>query len=388
MDMCGCSCDPVEWRRMSSRRYLLKGAAVASLTLMGAGRLATVSAQDATPQSGDIQSGTGPLGNGSFINPLVEIHGRIEVGNNCYIAGNAILFAGADLRVTLGNENNVQDNAYLLAMNRDVQMEKRVSVSHQAVVQDSRVGEFVYFGYRSRVVDSVIEDGAMIMHGASVEGVRIPPDAFVPIGARITSQDEADDLSRLEAEDGNLKRDTQAANVELAAATVSLYESGGRQALIGVGPNPVTSWNAEQMMPRLAEGVEVRELVRIVGDVRVGRDGFIGQRSSIRADEGTPIIIGRDARIRTRVTFHTRIGAPLEIGRNSRIGDGSVIHGHLQTGDDFVTWDNAVVFGPTIGNDVRIGENAVVVGDFEIPSGARIPSGAVITYHEDVDDLD
>ena len=388
MDRWNCRCDAVAWRQIASRRHLLKGAAVAGLTLVSAGRLATVGAQDATPQAGDIEAGTGPVGNGSFINPLVEIHGRIEVGRDCYVKGNVILFAGPDLRITLGNENYVQDNVYLLAINRDVQMENRVSVAHQAVIQDSRVGEFAYFGYRTRVENAVIEDGAMIMHGAVVRDVRIPPDALVPIGARITTQDEADALSRLEVEDGNVKRESQAVNQELRRSALDLYERRGREAFIGIGPSLLTSWSPEQVMPRLAEGVEVREFARIVGDVRIGRDSFIGQRSSIRADQGTPIIIGRDARIRTRVTFHSIVGSPLEIGANARIGDGSVVHGPLTVGDDFVALDNAVVFGPTIGNDVRVGEGALVIGDFEIPDGARIPSGAVITSQDEVDDLD
>jgi len=77
-----------------------------------------------------------------------------------------------------------------------------------------------------------------------------------------------------------------------------------------------------------------------VGDVRLGEESTVGQRTAIRADEGTPIVIGRRARIQSRVTFHALNGTSIEMGENARIGDGNVIHGPLVVGDNFVSEDD------------------------------------------------
>jgi len=49
------------------------------------------------------------------------------------------------------------------------------------------------------------------------------------------------------------------------------------------------------------------------------------QRSTIRADDGTPIVIGEGARIDDRVTFHALAGADVRIGGNLTVGDAAVL---------------------------------------------------------------
>ena len=151
--------------------------------------------------------------------------------------------------------------------------------------------------------------------------------------------------------------------------------------MIGVGPNPETSFNPEQVEPQIGEQTEIGEFVRIVGDARVGENSQIGQRTAIRADEGTPMIIGARANIDDRATFHALKGTDI------RIGDDVVLHGPLEMGDAISMEDDAV----------EIGEGALVVGPapeeeggelpLRIPEGTNIPAGAVITSTEDLEAL-
>ena len=50
-----------------------------------------------------------------------------------------------------------------------------------------------------------------------------------------------------------------------------------------------------------------------------------------------------------------------------------------------------MLFRANVGNDVTIGDSALVVGPADapltIPSGTTIPANAIITSHEDVDKL-
>ena len=161
--------------------------------------------------------------------------------------------------------------------------------------------------------------------------------------------------------------------------------------MIAVGPNPETSFNPEQVEPQIGE------FVRIVGDARVGENSQIGQRTAIRADEGTPIIVGERANIDDRVTFHALKGTDIRIGDDLTAGHDVVLHGPLEMGDGISVEDDAVVFRVVVEDAVEIGEGALVVGPapeeeggelpLRIPEGTNIPAGAVITSTEDLEAL-
>ena len=83
--------------------------------------------------------------------------------------------------------------------------------------------------------------------------------------------------------------------------------------MIGVGLNPVTSFNSERVEPQI-DDTEVGEFVRIIGNVSIGSGSEVGERAAIRADEGSPIIIGSGAKIEERVTFHALKGTRVDVG--------------------------------------------------------------------------
>ncbi len=329
----------------------------------------------------------GPVVNGSYISPLAELYGDIQIGRRSFIASNTILFATEGNRVRLGDENNCQDNVYLTSEEVELRFGDMVSIAHQAVVEDSLVEDFTFFGFRSRTRRSAIGEGSMIMHNTVVENVVIPPNRITPLGARITTQEQADALPELTPDNEEFKREVQAVNVALAAEYIALFEQIGRAGLERVGPNPPTDFNPESVEPQLGEGTVLGELVRIVGDVRLGAESRVGQRSVIRADEGTPIVIGRRARIQSRVTFHALAGTSLLVGDNAQIGDGNVIHGPLVVGDNFVSEDDCVVFQATIGDNVTVRAGATVAGDFTLREGTIVPEGSVVATQEDADTL-
>ena len=389
-------CDELAWRRLVSRRRLLRAGVGSGLALAAAAvpwtRVA-VDAQEATPLASPVAGERvrieelDPIVNGSFVSPLAEVFGDVEIGRNSFVAGNTILYATERRRVSIGDESNVQDNCYLLANQNDVALRSMVSIGHQAVIENSVIGAFTFFGYRSRVRNAVIEDGAMIMHGTTVEGVTIRADTIAPLGARITTQAQADALPKLADGDIQFKQDLVDVNREFVTGYSALYNERGRSALEGAGPNPVTSWNPTPTDPSLGEGVVLGELARIVGDVRLGEESTIGQRTAIRADEGTPIVIGRRARIESRVTFHAIRGSRIDVGQNAHVGDGNVIHGPVVIGDNFSSEDDVVVYRATVEDNVTVRAGAVVVGDFTLREGTIVPEQTVVRTQEEADQL-
>jgi carbonic anhydrase/acetyltransferase-like protein (isoleucine patch superfamily) len=90
------------------------------------------------------------------------------------------------------------------------------------------------------------------------------------------------------------------------------------------------------------------------------------------------------------VSLHATRHSALEIGKFLVASDDSVLHGPLQMGERDFVGENAVVFRARVGDDVQIGEGAVVSGSagkgpaLKIPDGTLIPAGAVVTSEKDL----
>ena len=332
----------------------------------------------------------------SYVSPLTEIFGDVLIGQKNFVAASSVLRAAPGLRVELGDDATVQDNTIVRARDETVTINEQANLGHHAIVRDSKIGSSVYIGYNAEVSDSRVGSGSLIYHGALVEGVEIPENSYVAAGDEITDQATADDLPTVE-EVGVDKYYQEAlldVHKELTQGYIELYETEGYDAVIDIGVNPKTSFNPEQTEPQISETAELDEFVRVVGDVRLGENSTIGRRTAIRADEGTPIVIGSGALVDDRVTFHAVKGTEIRAGKFLVVDDDAVLHGPLEIGNENVIGEGAVVFRARLGDNVRVGEGATIVGTegpadkiMEIPDGTVIPVGAVITSKKDLEDL-
>lgn len=326
----------------------------------------------------------------SFVNPLIEVSGEVLIGEESFVAGNTVLRADEGQRVEIGNRTNAQDNVAVRALGRVVDVSDEAILAHHALIEDSEIGDFVFLGFNSQVRNSTVEDGAFILHGARVENVTIPENALVRAGQVVTDQATADALPTADEATEEFRREVLEVNREFAEGYIDLFEQEGEAALTGIGPNPTTSFNS-RTEPQVPDSVTVGEFVRIVGDVRMGENSSVGTRSAIRADEGSPIIIGRGANIGQRVTFHSLKDTEIRIGNGLIAGDDVTLHGPLEVGNNLRVGDRGVVFRVRVGDDVTVGEGAIVAGpageelELEIPNGTNIPDGAVVTNQEELD---
>jgi len=379
---------------------LLSSGAVAAYALAGGSGAPTTAKQPAAPAGSSRIVNINPvvLGN-SFVSPLVELFGDVSIGQKSFIAGNTTVSAEPGTRVCIGSETNLQDNILFLAQRRlpfkpqasvcgnmATLTGNRVSIAHQASIINSKLGDFVFVGFHSRVESSVLENGVFVLHGAVVRGVRIAQNRLVPSGAVITTQAQADALPLKAEANSEFQNDVLDVNAEFAEGYIEQYKVGGLDAVSGVTAAPRTSWNPRPVRPTLGQGVSVEEFVRIVGDVRLGANSSVGRRSSIRADEGAPIIIGANSSIEDQVTFHALKGTTIVVGSGLNASDNIVFHGPLTVGDNLTIGDDSVVFRSKIGNNVTIGENALVI-DVTLPDGAVVPDGARILKQADADAL-
>lgn len=329
----------------------------------------------------------------SYVSPLTEIFGDVFIGQDNFVAASSVMRASPGHRVELGDKATVQDNTVVRAINESVSIGDESNLGHHAIVRDSEVGDSAYIGYNTEIEDSRVGNGALVYHGARVEGVEIPEDAYVAAGEIVTEQAAADELPTIEevGVDEYYQESLLDIHDELTQGYIELYEKEGYDAVMEVAPNPETSFNPKPIEPQMGENVELDEFVRIVGDVRLADNSSVGRRTAIRADEGSPIVIGPGASIDDRVTFHATEGTDVRIGEFLVADDDAVLHGPLEAGNRVFIGEHAVVFRAKLGDDVRVGEGAVIVGPegpadeiMEIPDDTLVPAGAVITTEDDV----
>lgn len=350
---------------------------------------------DVLAQSGNVPKLV--VATSSFVSPLVELFGDVSVGEKSFVASNTILSAEPGTKICIGNETNLQDNIHFIASRnapapaancgaKSSSTQNKVSIAHQAVIRNSKLGNFNFIGFRSRIINSTLEDGVFVLHGATVSGVTIPKDRIVPIGANITTQAQADALKPKPEANSKFQNEVLEVNEEFAEHYTELYQEKGYDGVTGVSSAPKTSWNTKPVAPTVGKNVRLEEFARIVGDVRLGANSVVGERTSIRADEGAPIIVGNNAQIEDRVTFHALKGTNIKIGNNLKADDNIVFHGPLEVGNNLTIGDDAILFKSKVGNNVTIGEGAIVV-DVTLRDRTNVPDNALITTQAEADKL-
>lgn len=337
------------------------------------------------------------VGSSSFVSPLIELYGDVSVGEKSFIASNTVLNAQPGTKICIGNETNLQDNINFIALPdtpapaspcsaKSSSTQNKVSIAHQATIRNSRIGNFTFIGFRSRIINSTLEDGAFVLHGAMVANVTIPKNRIVPIGAKITTQAQANALKPKAEANSKFQNEVLEVNAEFAEHYNELYREKGYSGVSGVSAAPKTSWNPKPVAPTLGKNVRLENFTRIVGDVQIGADSEVGERTSIRADEGSPIIIGNNAKIEDRVTFHALKGTSIKIGNNLDTDDNIVFHGPLEVGNNLTIKDDVVLFRSKVGNNVTIGTGAIVVG-VTLRDRTFVPDKALITTQSQADKL-
>lgn len=335
--------------------------------------------------------------NFGFLSPLVEIFGEVKVGKKIFIASNTIIHAEPSTRICIGNKTNFQDNIVFLALhnhkapsskcgNFSSSTGERVSIGHQTNIKNCRIGNFTFIGFHTSLDNVVLEDGAFVLHGARLSNVRIGKNRLVPIGAVISTQAQADALPLKTEANSEFQKEVLEVNEEFAENYSQLYKEKGFDSVVGVSAAPKTSWNKNPVVPTLGKNVQLKEFARIVGDVRLGNNSIVGRRSSIRADEGSPIIIGDNAAIEDRVTFHALKGTSIRIGNNLNTDDNTVFHGPLEVGNNLTTEDDVVLFRSKIGNNVTIRTGALVI-DVTLRDGIQVPENAIVITQKQADAL-
>lgn len=119
-------------------------------------------------------------------------------------------------------------------------------------------------------------------------------------------------------------------------------------------------------------------LLRGTNRISLGNECIINPGTWLQCETpGGPLTIGDNVYLGHRVHLHA--GSPITIGSGCVLADGVFIASvdHSRHGDRHQVMHTDPV---TVGNDVFIGQHAVVLGGVTIGTGATIGAGAVVTH--------
>ena len=123
-------------------------------------------------------------------------------------------------------------------------------------------------------------------------------------------------------------------------------------------------------IPRVAPGAWVSDSARVIGDVEIGENCYIGHGVILRGDYGS-IRIGPGTAVEEGAVIHIRPEGLSVMGERVTVGHGAILHGDRI--DDYAV----IGMGAVISFSVEIGRWAIVAEGGVVTAGTRIPPGSL-----------
>ncbi|MDJ0675338.1 MAG: ribulose bisphosphate carboxylase small subunit [Calothrix sp. MO_167.B42] len=149
----------------------------------------------------------------AYIHSFSNIIGDVIISPNVIVAPGTSIRADEGTPFFVGENTNIQDGVVIHGLERgrvigDDQKEYSVwvgdnaCITHMALIHGpAYVGDECFIGFRSTVFNARVGAGCIVMMHALIENVEIPPGKYIPSGAVITTQQQADRLPDVQADD-------------------------------------------------------------------------------------------------------------------------------------------------------------------------------------------
>ncbi|RAM48792.1 MAG: acetyltransferase [Hapalosiphonaceae cyanobacterium JJU2] len=354
-----------------------------------------------------------PSESASFLDPTAIITNptNITLGEKVYVAPFAELDA-TNAPISVDADSNVQDQVKIIASGTGVEIGKRVIMAHMATIKGAAkigtqgsTGPFTdpitntqfnndipetFLAFNCEIDGATIERNTVVNFLSRVgPGVTLPAGKVVLPGKNVTTNQQATSgslgkVANLTEADVRLMEGIIEVNeafakgyTELARADLSNVQ--------GINYAPVTFFNSGGL-PRIGGSVtrEPNFRNRIIGNIAL-QDSLgtlsnkLGNRISLRADEGEPFNVGEIAGMANDVVFHALETTSLTLGNGIGYGPRALVHGGRQVvngvangpetsiGDAVGLGPNSVVFRASIGNRSALGQRSAVFNSTVAP---------------------
>ena len=160
-----------------------------------------------TPWSSDLAEPQ--VDSSAYVHSFSRLIGDVRVGANVFIAPGSSIRADEGTPFYIGDSTNIQDGVVIHGLEKgrvtgddgneySVWIGKNTCITHMALIHGpAYVGDECFIGFRSTVFNAKVGDGCIVMMHALIQDVEIPPGKYVPSGAVIVNQQQADRLSEV-----------------------------------------------------------------------------------------------------------------------------------------------------------------------------------------------
>ncbi len=180
-----------------------------------------------TPWSRNLAEPT--IDDSAFIHSFSHVIGDVRIGANVIVAPGTSIRADEGAPFYIGENTNIQDGVVIHGLEQgrvigddqeeySVWVGKDTCITHMALVHGPcYVGDNCFIGFRSTVFNARVGEGCIVMMHALIQDVEIPPGKYIGSGAVITTQQQADRLPDVQAEDKHFAHHVVGVNQALRA---------------------------------------------------------------------------------------------------------------------------------------------------------------------------
>jgi carbon dioxide concentrating mechanism protein CcmM len=173
----------------------------------------------------------------SFVHSFSNLIGDVRIGANVIVAPGTTIRADEGTPFYLGENTNIQDGVVIHGLEQgrvigddqnkySVWIGKNTCITHMALIHGpAYVGDNSFIGFRSTVFNARVGAGCIVMMHALIQDVEIPPGKYVPSGAIITSQQQADRLPDVQDQDKEFAHHVVGINQALRAGYLCAADS-------------------------------------------------------------------------------------------------------------------------------------------------------------------
>jgi carbon dioxide concentrating mechanism protein CcmM len=200
-----------------------------------------------TPWSSDLAEPQ--IDESAYIHSFSRLIGDVRVGANVFVAPGTSIRADEGTPFYIGDGTNIQDGVVIHGLERgrvtgedgqeySVWIGKNTCITHMALIHGpAYIGNECFIGFRSTVFNAKVGDGCIVMMHALIQDVEIPAGKYVPSGAIIVNQQQANRLPDVQDSDRSFAHHV----VEINEALLAGYRCSDNVACIKPLQNQVVA---------------------------------------------------------------------------------------------------------------------------------------------------
>ena len=213
----------------------------------------------------------------AYVHSFSRLIGDVQVGANAFVAPGSSIRGDEGTPFYIGENSNIQDGVVIHGLEAgrvvgddrreySVWVGKNTCITHMALIHGpAYIGDECFIGFRSTVFNAKVGDGCIVMMHALIQDVEIPPGKYVPSGATIVNQQQAERLPDVTDRDRSFAERV----IEINEALLAGYRCGDDDACV----NPNYNTRRNEVDKNLASDVDnENDYINSVGNMSLSSD--------------------------------------------------------------------------------------------------------------------